>query len=163
MGSSIKAILVVLFITLSTGNASATEIGLKAGTLGGPLFSVVCMKDISDKLSADFTVGGFPGIILRAETNLKKYTGKLRGKWATYWQGGLGYIEFYRGKGDGHSLKEMHLSYGMSREYGAAFEVSADFGLFYMPRSLNEWVEDEFEDPIYMAPMIWFGVVYWIK
>ena len=75
MGSSVKAILVVLFITLSAGNASATEIGLKAGTLGGPLFSVVCMKDISDKLSADLTVGGFPGIILRAETNLKKYTG----------------------------------------------------------------------------------------
>jgi len=74
-------------------------IGGKMGFSGGPSISLVGSVKWNDRVSLNASVGGFPGIIMMTEANVRYHFSETT--WSTYSQGGFGYISIFRGKGEG--------------------------------------------------------------
>ena len=155
-----KLAFIALFIALCTASAMGAGIGLKGGFSGGPIFSIIGIKEVDDKLSFNLSIGGFPGIIMHAESNLRLDIQSLLDNWSHYIQGGIGYTEFFHGKGDGENVEDIHFTFGMSRPFLSSWEFSADIGLLYAPHSVNPWLKEEFPDSIPIVPVIGLEIVY---
>lgn len=127
-------------------------IGVKVGFSGGPAFSIIGMMRLSDNTFMDLSIGGFPEIVLIAESNLRY---AHRKKWSPYIKTGIGVFCFFRGKGEGKSIKEIHLNFGISRNFKYPIKLSADIGIIYLPYFANKWIEDEFDEEVKgMIPIV---------
>jgi len=155
-----KVVLVVSLLAVGSANAIAIGIGVKTEFTGGPLFSVVGMTKLPNKLSLNVSVGGFPGIIMRAESNLRLSKEK---KWSLYTQGGFGWTRIFRGSGENKNVMDVHFNIGISRYFPPSLNLSAGIGLLYAPYWANPWFKEKFSDVIPVAPMVSLEVVYGIK
>jgi len=154
------AIFVLLIIALCPANAMGTEIGLKSGFTGGPMLSIVGIAEVKDKLSFNLPIGGFPGVIMRVESNLRSEMDSSWKNWSPYMQGGIGYTEFFRGKGDGENINDIHFTFGMSRPFRSSWEFSVDIGLLYAPYFVNPWLKEEFPGGIPIVPIIGMEITH---
>ena len=154
-----KIVFVVLLLVISPVNVMAIGIGLKTEIAGGPVLSVVGMTTLHNKLSLNLSVGGFPGIILRVEPNLRLSTEK---KWLSYIQGGIGYWRGFRGKAENKNLVDIHFNAGISKSLSSSLILSADIGLIYVPHWINPAFIRELSGVIPIVPMISLEIVYYI-
>ena len=76
------SLLSVFFLSFLVGTALGSGLGLRWDITGGPLFVAAGEIDLADNWSLNLTCGGFPGIIMRAEADLRLYTGK---RWPSYY------------------------------------------------------------------------------
>ena len=150
-------IIVLLLLTINTAQAGDTGIGVKVGFSGGPCFSVLGNLKLDDTSSLNLSMGGFPGIILRVESNYR-YT--IIKQWAPFMQGGIGYWRFFRGRGDGQGITDLHLDFGISRSITSAFDISANIGVLYVPAFINPWFREEFSDGIALVPTMGIEIIY---
>lgn len=123
--------------------ARGAELGVGLDVAGGPLVVVVAGLDVNERWAMEGSVGGFPGIILRAEWNVRRVLARRR---PSYVEGGVGCLWFFRGRGDGESIRDLHVNVGIARPWRGGFEVRADIGLLWVPVSVNPWIEKEFPD-----------------
>ncbi|MEA2065849.1 MAG: hypothetical protein U9O65_01915 [Thermotogota bacterium] len=147
-------------------------IGVKIDFVGGPIPSIVFNAKLKDKVSVNFSAGGFPtrmGPIMRMVVNFR-YLFKEKEKWSPYVQGGFGYTTI-RFNEYGQQQKErtrydvtgIHFNGGMTWSCLPRLDLSADFGLMYAPHCINPCVKEEFPDVIPIVPMIGLEGVYSIK
>jgi hypothetical protein len=136
------------------------SLGLQAAFTGGPVLSAVGILELNDNLSFNLPVGGFPGIIFRTEMNCRYGFSPLNKFWSTYLQGGFGYSEFYRGKGEGKTIRDVHCSFGMNKIINTKWEFYWDAGFLYIPGWANRWWKEEFDKDIGITPSIVVGFNY---
>lgn len=149
--------LFVLLLTTIPIKAQINGFGLKLGFVGGPMISLLLDAQIKDKMSMNFSVGGFPGIIMRAESNFRYTTKK---NWSPYFQAGFGYTMIFRGKGEGKDLKDIHINFGLSRKLWPAFHLNADIGLLYAPAFINPFVKENLKGVLPVVPTIELEGIY---
>lgn len=147
----------LLLLTINTAQAGDTGIGVKVGFSGGPCFSALGNLKLNETSSLNLSLGGFPGIILRVESNYR-YT--IIKKWSPFMQGGIGYWRFFRGRGEGQGITDLHLDFGISRSITPAFDISGNIGILYVPAFINPWFKEEFSDGIAIVPAIGFEIIY---
>lgn len=151
-----------------------TDIGIggEIDFAGGPIPSVVFHAKLKDKVSVNFSAGGFPtrmGPIMRMALNFR-YLFKEKEKWSPYIQAGPGYTTI-RYNEYGQQQKEraryditgIHLNGGISWSCLSSLDISADFGLMYAPHCINPCIKEEFPDVIPIVPMVGLEGVYSIK
>jgi hypothetical protein len=155
--SKFVAVIILVLLTINIAQAGDTGIGVKMGFTGGPCFSAVGELELDNTSSLNLSVGGFPEIILRVETNYR-YT--IIKQWSPFMQIGIGYWEFFRGRGEGEGIIDIHLDFGISRSITPAFGFSANIGILYIPAVINPWFREEFSDGIAVVPTISFGIIY---
>ncbi|MCK5243508.1 hypothetical protein KAR34_13755 [bacterium] len=155
--SKFGIVFLLLLLTINTAQAGDAGIGVKMGFSGGPCFSAVGELELDDTSSLNLSIGGFPGIILRVESNYR-YT--IIKKWSPFIQAGIGYWEFFRGRGEGQGIIDLHLDFGISKSITPAFDISANIGIIYIPAFINPWFKEEFSDGIAMVPAISFEIIY---
>ncbi|MCK5218252.1 hypothetical protein KAR10_01945 [bacterium] len=146
----------LLLLAINTAQAGDAGIGVKVGFSGGPCFSALGNLKLNDTSSLNLALGGFPGIILRVESNYR-YT--IIKSWSPFLQGGIGYWMFFRGRGEGQGITDLHLDFGISRSITPVFDISANLGVLYVPAFINPWFKEEFSDGIAMIPTIGFEIV----
>jgi len=151
----------VFLIALYATTHADTSAGLRFTFSGGPMLSLVVDQRLTQDMHVNFAVGGFPGIILGVEANIRIAPKKQ--KTITY-GGGMGWRRFYRGRGDGKSLKLFQGFVGYQFESPAKWLYSGDVGLVYVPRSLNRWMDDLFDnDSIPIVPYLSVETLYEFK
>jgi hypothetical protein len=160
---SIMLFVIVLFITVCTGGAISADIGFRAGFKDGPLISFVFDQKLSERLSLSVPVGGLPGVVMRAEANLRMSGVPQENKWARYIEGGIGYFQFFRGEIDGENIKDIHFMLGLTRNFRKSFWADVGVGMLYAPLSINPWLKDEYPDVVPIVPMVGIEVTYWIR
>lgn len=160
MKNNIILILIVSLITLSSVNVMGSGIGLEAAIAGGPMLAIVGIADLNDRLSFNLPIGGYPGIIMRAELNLRLCIESTWENWTPFIEGGLGYTKLLRGEREGENMKDIHFNIGISKPWRSSWEISFDAGLLYAPRFLNPTWDYVNPDVLPIVPMIGFGLVY---
>jgi len=151
----------ICIVLVAAASASDTIAGLRFTFSGGPMLSLVVDQRLSQDMRVNFAVGGFPGIILGVEANIRIAPKKRK---AIIYGGGMGWRRFYRGRGDGKSLKLFQGFVGYQFESPAKWLYSGDVGLVYVPRSLNRWMDDLFDnDSIPIVPYLSVETLYEFK
>ena len=140
----------IYIVLVAAATASDTSAGLRFSLSGGPVLSLVVDQRLSPDVRVNFAVGGFPGVILRLEANLRIIPDKKK---TIYYGGGFGYWRIYRGRGDGKSVKEFHGNIGYQFAAKDHLLFGGDVGLLYAPLSLNRWMTDLSDNPD-MIPIV---------
>ncbi len=151
------SLLLPAIVLMLCGKASGNGIGLRWDFSGGPLLVAAGEINLAEHCSLNLTCGGFPGIIMRGDADLRLYTGR---KWPSYWQTGYGRYWFFRGQAEGEQLNEFHLRSGISRRLGKNWSWFIDLGLLWAPLQLNPWIESEHPDVIPVVPLAGTGLMY---
>jgi hypothetical protein len=142
-------------------------IGVKLSFVGGPLVSLVVSVELPDEFLLDLSLGGAPGILFRAEANLRysflKYAAIAWIGWRPYAQLGLGYVRSFRSNLPYNEVKEIHLSGGLAYKGFPALTLSADVGLLWAPSAVNPQVKEVFPNRLSMAPMVTLEAVYKVQ
>ena len=146
----------IFFLLISTSHclSSDTSIGLRLGFMGGPSFSAAMDHHLNDSMAINFGVGGFPGIILRLEANVRIIQMKPN---TVYYSAGVGYNRFYRGQADGKGMTEFHVGVGYRWTLKQNVFFDLDGGLIYVPIGINKWMSDinkEGKDNLEMLPIV---------
>ena len=124
----------ICIVLVAAASASDTIAGLRFTFSGGPMLSLVVDQRLSQDMRVNFAVGG------------------------------MGWRRFYRGRGDGKSLKLFQGFVGYQFESPAKWLYSGDVGLVYVPRSLNRWMDDLFDnDSIPIVPYLSVETLYEFK
>ncbi len=150
-------IVFLLLFTLNTAQAGDMGIGVKMGFSGGPCFSALGIWELNNSSSLNLSLGGFPGIIFKVESNYR-YT--IVKEWSPFIQGGIGYWRIFRGRGDGQGITDIHMDFGISRSITPAFDISANIGILFVPVFINPWFKEEFSDGIAIVPAIGLEIIY---
>ncbi len=145
----------ILIILLSTSDFG---MGAKIAFSGGPIISLLSNVSFNDNISMNLSIGGFPGIIMKVESNLRCSKKK---EWSPYLQGGLGFTRFFRGKAKDKNLNDIHFNVGITKSYPSSLKLSADIGLLYAPYGVNYWLREESPDITYFIyPVVNFEVLF---
>lgn len=158
----------IFLFLISTSHcfSSDTSIGFRLGFMGGPSFSAVMDHHLNDNMAINFAVGGFPGIILRLEANVRCIPMKRN---TVYYSGGVGYNRFYRGQADGKGMTEFHAGAGYRWTLKQNAFFGLDGGLIYIPIGINKWMGDmnkEGKDDSKMLPIVpyvGFEIMFYLK
>lgn len=141
-----------------------TGIGVQLSFAGGPLVSLVVNVELPHEFLLNLSLGGFPGILLRAEANLRyyflKYAAIAYVGWRPYAQLGLGYVRIFHSNISYKDIKEIHLNGGLAYKGFPSLTLSADVGLLWAPPAVNPQVKEEFPDKLLIVPMISVEAVY---
>ena len=121
------------------------------------MFSVAGGFKIYGGMTANVSLGGFPGIILRCNFNLRYYRS---GIWTPYFKCGLGYTKIFRSNKAMNYLWDIHFNIGLNKTLNPNFDISADIGLLYAPYTFNPMLEEEFPDVLPIVPMLGFETRY---
>ena len=149
-------IFAILLLLISAVNSSARtnpwEFGVEIGLAGGPFFSVVGSRKLTDRANLDFTVGGFPRVMLRTKLDIRYsfFDSKL----SPYLQGGAGYIHIFRWEHpDYDHIYEFHLTGGAEYSITKDITLKGDLGLMWAPHIINPQVKKEFPDVPPFVPL----------
>jgi hypothetical protein len=141
-----------------------TGIGVQLSFVGGPLISLVVNVELPHEFLLNLSLGGAPGILLRAEANLRyyflKYAAIAYVGWRPYAQLGLGYVRIFHPNISYNEIKEIHVNGGLAYKGFPALNLSADVGLLWAPPVVNPQVKEEFPDELLIVPMISLEAVY---
>ena len=162
--------LLLICIVVSVGYSARanpltpTGIGVQLSFVGGPLVSLVVNVELPREFLLNLSLGGFPGILLRAEANLRyyflKYAAIAYAGWRPYAQLGLGYVRIFRSNLSYNEVKEIHVNGGLAYKGFPALTLSADVGLLWAPPAVNPQMREEFPDELLIVPMIGIEAVY---
>ena len=156
--------LLLAMLTMTAAAACCWEIGFEGSiTAGGPLISVVPAVNLDKDLSLSFRVGGFPSIILKMEADLSLDLEPTQNGWGPYIEGGIGYWRFYRGRGDGKSLKDLHFTYGIIKPFKDRWEFFAEAGILYAPYIINPWIREEYPNGAGFTLSAGLGITCWLR
>ncbi len=149
-GNRLFFVSMICIVLVAAASASETSAGLRFSFSGGPMLSLVIDQRLGPNMRVDFAVGGFPGILLNLEANLR-FIPEMQETF--YFGGGIGCRRIYRGRGAGETLKELHSVVGYHYETNHAF-FSGQVGVLYAPQSINAWTSALSDNPgiIIMAP-----------
>ncbi len=142
-----------LFVLPTQNLAADTGVGLQIEFVGGPCFAVVVENHFSRMAGVRFSVGGFPGIILRAESEVRFSAPRRR---AAVFLVGAGYNRFFRGRANGKGLTEFHLGGGYRWTLKEKFRIGLNGGLLYAPTVLNPWFKETFKEEGDLLPVVPF-------
>ncbi len=148
----------IAFVRLATAGDAA--VGLRLGFVGGPMLSLEGSVPVSDNTEVYLSVGGFPGAILRVESNVRLWRAEHA---SPFMQFGLGYSRFFRGKGKNESIKDLHLSVGWAKEMWRHYRFSFDVGVLYAPKAINPYTREEFPDVFPMIPFLALDALYKVR
>ena len=160
---SIMLFVIISFSTVCIGSATGADIGFRAGFKDGPFLSFVFDQALNERLNLRVPVGGLPGVVMRAEANLRMSRVPQENKWARYIEGGIGYFQFFRGEIDGENIKDIHFMMGLTRSLMTSLGVDVGIGMLYAPLSINPWLKDEYPNIVPIVPMVGIEVTYWIR
>jgi hypothetical protein len=163
MSAFIMLVVIVPFIALCISSAAGANIGFRAGFKDGPCLSFVFDQALNERLNLRVPVGGLPGVVMRAEANLRMSGVQSERKWSRYVEGGIGYFQFFRGEIDGENIKDVHFMLGLTRKFMTSSEVDFGIGALYAPFSINPWLREEHPDVIPVVPLIGIELTYWIR
>jgi len=146
-----KLNLILSLILLSPLLLTAIDFGVKLETSGGPIMSAMVGIPLNEKLELDVSVGGFPGIIIRSDANLRF---KKERKWFPFYLAGTGVMSFFRGTADGKTIVTFQANAAIRTFQLSSFQISPYIGILYVP----SWINTDFDNPTGIEVISMLGV-----
>lgn len=136
--------------------------GVRAEYAEHPIFSGICNFAISNKVSANASFGGFPGVLSRISANIRYTQGS---NFKQYAQLGTGINWMYQGRAEGKTVKEFHTNWGISKQVTSNISINGDLGFMLIPHYLNNWQDESTSNAssnISLTPIFGLEVIYLI-